>query len=198
MTIDRNYLENLRNTLSTKYNIQLGRLASNVYNLGDNIFYFNLWNLLPNDKNDILCGHYIVVVNSLNFNYFIYQDSYYGGLTYTTESKDKNIYLKNDLPLISKDKIDLYVADYLLGSYFFEEQFIKKEIVENKIKKTIDVHVNYQGKNLFPTKYCITNNINDYGTKEKRAYIFDRHKDCTLSTDYSEQIEKIKRIDSSL
>jgi hypothetical protein len=169
--IDREFLESVRSSLQEKYKMYtLGRLGS-LYAIDDNIFYFNLWNLLPKNDTDVLDGHYTVVVNSTNFNYFIYQNSYYGSLTYTTEAKDKTIYFKKDLPNTSKDLIDLYTSNYILNAYFYDHN-----------------HVNQQGSNLYPTKYCITGNIEDYGTIEKGACIFGSLLDFSIYKDKIEQL----------
>lgn len=153
-----------------------GRIASNMYDLGDNIYYFQQHNFLPSKTEDVLSGHYTIVLNSKNLNYFIYKHSDYGGLTYTTESKDKTIYFKDKLPKNSRIRMDFIVYDALLGFYFYDGN-----------------HVNKQGKNLFPTNYCLTNDINDYHTIEKRATIFNKNYFDDIDIKYYKQIKQLKQ-----
>ena len=177
-TIDRDYLENVCTKLKAEfpaYNFSRGeRMATNVYNLGNGTYYFQIHNFLPDVVDDILEGHYTIVVNANNFNYFIFQHAYFGSLSYTTEAKDKNVYFKEELPKNSRARMDFNVADYLLGSYFY-----------------CGKHINHQGKNLFPTAYCLSDAIMDYDTREKRGCIFDRHDWETIQDEYTEQIKKL-------
>lgn len=178
MEINRDNLINLCNKLKTKHSDfsfeRGGRIASNMYDLGNNIYYFQQHNFLPTESDDILNGHYTIVVNAKTFDYFIYQHANFGSFNYVTESKDKKVYFKEKLPKNSRIRMDFVVADALLGFYFYDRE-----------------HINNQGKNLFPTKYCITNEINDYDTREKRGIIFEKHDWEDLQIIYAKEIKKL-------
>jgi len=179
--INRDFLEKICDDLEAKrpeYSTIFdrgGRLATNVYNLGEGIYTFTRYNFLPDTTDDILDGHYTIVVNSKNLNYFIFCHAYYGSLTYTRPSKDNNIYFKKDLPKNSKDRIDFVVADTLLGTYFYDSE-----------------HINQEGVNLFKTKYCVSNDINDYMTRDKRACIFDINDNKKFVNKYKKYIAQLK------
>jgi hypothetical protein len=178
MEINREYLENLCQSLKSIHTTfsfdRGGRIASNMYNLGNDIYYFQQHNFLPAETDDILNGHYTIIVNAKTFNYFIFQHANFGSFSYVTESKDKEVYFKDSLPKNSRIRMDFVVADALLGFYFYDGD-----------------HINNQGKNLFPTKYCLTNDLNDYDTKEKRAIIFDKHDWEDIDINYSNEIKKL-------
>lgn len=89
----------------------------NINYVTDNVLKFTQYNFLKCAKDDIFDGHYTIYINYKTFQYVVYQSSYYGSLTYTTESNDQKIYNANNLPEISKTRIEAIIAHKLLCTY---------------------------------------------------------------------------------
>jgi hypothetical protein len=140
--------------------------SGNIDRISDNVFKFTQYNFLP-ETDGQLYGHYTFYVNVTNFKYLLYKSSFYGSLTYTTESLDKN-WVTN---LIERELIEVesIIADKILGSYFYDSN-----------------DVNQKGKSLINDGYkkCL---ITDY-----RGYIWS---DLKPNEKSDKDIEAIKLLD---
>lgn len=101
-----------RKVLKDRY----GSHSGNVTLISDRVAKFIIHNLLPGEDGQ-LDGHYTFFVNVDTFDYLIYQSSYYGSLTYTTESRDTK-WVKN-LNKREKQAVEHFIACKLLGAYFY-------------------------------------------------------------------------------
>ena len=97
--------------------------SGNINVVSDNVFSFLCHNLLPGDDGQ-LDGHYKIYVNINTFDYLLYQDSYYGSLHYTTESKNPN--WVTDLIEREKYMIESIIADKLLGAYYYDHNAVNR------------------------------------------------------------------------
>lgn len=93
----------------------------NISVMSDNVFSFLHYNLLPGDDGQ-LDGHYKIYVNINTFDYLLYQDSYYGSLHYTRESRNSN--WVTDLIEREKSMIESIIADKLLGAYYYDHNAV--------------------------------------------------------------------------
>jgi hypothetical protein len=106
----------------------------NINTLTDNVLSFVEYNLLPLGENDVIDGHYRILVNYKTFDYVVFKNSNWGSLTYVTPAKDKVVYTPETLPEVSKIRIEAIIASKLLGAYYFDFDAI-----------------NSNGRNLFST-----------------------------------------------
>ncbi len=106
--------------------------SGNIHKIADNIFAFTVYNFLSGGDPNGFDGHYSFVVDINNFNYLVYKDSDYGGLTYVKDIKDKSFL---NVHASMTKKVENIIASKLLGAYYYDSK-----------------HVNQQGKNLFPDK----------------------------------------------
>jgi hypothetical protein len=107
------------------------RSSGNIYRISKNVFHFTIHNFLPSKKIRF-DGHYDFYVNYKTFKYLVSQNSYYGGLTYTTPSKEHGWKEMNEHEIVFVEHI---IARKLLGSYFYDHDA-----------------VNSRGMNLFSDK----------------------------------------------
>lgn len=134
--------------LKTKLVKEPGCRASsgNIAKQSENVFSFIVHNFLPGTNPHSLCGHYSFSVNVKTFDYRVWKNSDYGGLTWVQGIKNKvflNIYES------VKAQIESVIAHKLLGAYWYNYN-----------------HINQQGLNLFPDgdikRSLITTWVDDY------------------------------------
>ena len=106
--------------------------SGNINKIADYIYAFTVYNFLPGDNPHGFDGHYAFVVDITNFNYLVYKDSDYGGLTYVKEI-DNKVFV--DLHESMIHEVENIIASKLLGAYYYDGN-----------------HVNQQGPNLYPDK----------------------------------------------
>lgn len=106
----------------------------NIQQISDKLFSFVQHNFLPGTDGQ-LDGHYKFYVNPYTFEYLLYKESFYGGLTYTTDSN--NTYWVTNLIPREKGIIESIIAHKLLRSYYYDHNA-----------------VNSKGKNLISDGKC--------------------------------------------
>lgn len=132
--------------------------GSNINRISNDVFTFTEYNKLPSDETDILDGHYTFFVNYKTFDYLAYKSSDYGSLTYVIPCEFGGYFLtKDNLPEISRKKVEAIIAHKLLGAYFSDHDA-----------------VNMQGRNLFSD-----------GTPDVTEYVTRGKYDCRDGVKYS-------------
>lgn len=112
------------------YKIQIRAQSSNAEVISKNVIKFTEYNELPVDGRTF-DGHYDFYVNYTTFKYLIIQNSYYGGLCYTSPARELGW---KKLNKADKKYAESIIASKLLGAYFYDRNA-----------------TNTQGQNLFST-----------------------------------------------
>ncbi len=112
--------------------IEIRSQSTNIHRLSDSVFTFTEYNFLPINEQDVLDGHYTFFVNKDTFEYLIYKSSDYGSFTYVIPVGFGGFLNAENLPQVSKERVESIIAHKLLTSYFYDSN-----------------HINHEGKNLF-------------------------------------------------
>jgi hypothetical protein len=149
-------VEFLSNKLICGYNrwadreIDITSQSTNIHRLSDSVFTFTEYNYLPINEQDVLDGHFTLFVNKDTFEYLIYKSSDYGSLTYVIPVDFNGFYIAENLPEVSKERVESVIAHKLLTSYFYDydAQFHKGKLLFEEAETAEHYHYIYSKRSL--------------------------------------------------
>lgn len=99
----------------------------NIHRISDEVFRFIEYNFLPTShdgetyaKEDVLDGHFTFYVNFNTFEYLVYKSADYKNLISAAPLEFNGFYDKDNLPEISRKRVESVIASKLLGAYFYD------------------------------------------------------------------------------